>query len=195
MSIHTSRTIAGLILVAIVIAIFWYMKKDTSTIQVASFTECVRAGYQVSTTSFPATCSTPEGVMFTDSSATSTATATATTSNSVSSSHPENSDRIRVTNISAGERVTSPLTVEGQARGGWYFEASFPVELRDGNGKLIAQMPAQALGEWMTPEFVPFKAVLTFAKPTTSTGTLILHNDNPSGLPENDRWISVPVRF
>ncbi len=91
--------------------------------------------------------------------------------------------------------ASSPLLVKGTARGQWYFEASFPLILKDANGKIIAQAPAQAQGEWMTSEFVPFTATLTFPKPATATGILILQKDNPSGLPENDDSIEIPLTF
>ncbi len=90
--------------------------------------------------------------------------------------------------------VTSPLTVRGEARGTWYFEASFPVRLLDSNNQELATVPAQAQGEWMTTDFVPFEANLTFTT-STSTGTLVLEKDNPSGLPENADELRIPVRF
>ncbi len=91
--------------------------------------------------------------------------------------------------------ITSPLLITGQARGTWYFEASFPARLLDANGVLLAQAPVQAVGEWMTEEFVPFNGELTFGQPTTETGTLVLKKDNPSGLPEYDKELRIPVRF
>jgi hypothetical protein len=92
-----------------------------------------------------------------------------------------------------GATVTSPLTVIGKARGGWYFEASFPVRLLDALGNEIAVVPAQAQGEWMTEDFVPFIAELTFSVPSAQYGKLILMKDNPSGLPENDEQVEVAV--
>lgn len=94
-----------------------------------------------------------------------------------------------------GTTVGSPLIVTGSARGTWYFEASFPVRLLDGNGNELAAVPAQADGDWMTENFVPFTAILEFAPPATPNGTLILQKDNPSGLPENDASLEVPVLF
>ncbi len=91
--------------------------------------------------------------------------------------------------------VSSPLKVSGQARGFWFFEASFPVRLLDGNGKEIAVKPAQALDAWMTEDFVPFEVELEFPAPDTDNGILILKKDNPSGLPEHDRELLIPVRF
>lgn len=104
-------------------------------------------------------------------------------------------DRIRVITPAAGQLTTSPLTVTGEARGNWYFEASFPVKLLDANGNVIVSHYATAQGEWMTAEFVPFMSTLTFATPATATGTLVLEKDNPSGLPEHDASVRIPVRF
>ncbi|OGZ68643.1 MAG: hypothetical protein A3D44_03965 [Candidatus Staskawiczbacteria bacterium RIFCSPHIGHO2_02_FULL_42_22] len=91
--------------------------------------------------------------------------------------------------------LVSPIMVTGQARGNWFFEASFPVALLDANGKVLAQVPAQAQSEWMTTDYVGFGALLPFLKPATSTGTLVLQKDNPSGLPEHADELRIPVRF
>lgn len=109
--------------------------------------------------------------------------------------------------IGAGAKVSSPLTVTGEARGFWFFEASFPVALTDWDGRIIAEVPAEAQldpsdpsSTWMTEDFVPFKAVLEFDIPPgpgvpVNRGTLILMRDNPSGLPEHDAALEIPVVF
>jgi len=102
---------------------------------------------------------------------------------------------IRVTAPAVNAIVGSPIHIEGEARGNWYFEASFPVRLEDANGNVLAQAPVQAQGEWMTTEFVPFELDLPFSAPTTDTGVLILEKDNPSGLPEHADSRRIPVRF
>ncbi|MFA6603458.1 MAG: Gmad2 immunoglobulin-like domain-containing protein [Patescibacteria group bacterium] len=104
-------------------------------------------------------------------------------------------DKIRVASPQPDAAVASPLVVLGEARGSWYFEASFPVKLFDANGKLLAAVPAQAQGDWMTGEFVPFAVSLVFEPPATATGTLVLVKDNPSGLPENADEVRLPVHF
>lgn len=104
-------------------------------------------------------------------------------------------DIIRVATPGPGEEVTSPFTVKGEARGYWFFEASFPVKLLDGNGKEITVGIAQAQKEWMTTDFVPFSATLTFAKPSTEKGTLVFEKDNPSGLPEHADALRIPIVF
>jgi len=86
--------------------------------------------------------------------------------------------------------------VKGEARGNWYFEASFPVVLTDWDGLIIASGVATAEGNWMTTDFVPFTATLDFTKPNYgSNGSLILKKDNPSGLPENDDSLEIMVKF
>lgn len=105
-------------------------------------------------------------------------------------------DLITVGAPTRGALISSPLTITGSARGYWYFEASFPVELRNAQGTIIAQHYAEAQSDWMTEDFVAFKAILSFpAQPNGSQGTLILRKDNPSGLPENDRSLEIPVVF
>jgi hypothetical protein len=105
-------------------------------------------------------------------------------------------DLIRVAGPGAGDTVTSPLRVTGEARGSWYFEGSFPVRLLDAEGREVAVAPAQARGEWTTEAFVPFEVVLEFGGPAPGTrGTLVLEKDNPSGLPENADELRVPVTF
>lgn len=101
-------------------------------------------------------------------------------------------DRIQVTSPTPGASVSSTFTVAGQARGYWYFEANFPYEVQDANGNTIAEGPVQADGEWMTTEFVPYTFQITIPS-YKGKATLILRNDNPSGLPENAASVSIPI--
>jgi immunoglobulin-like protein involved in spore germination len=103
---------------------------------------------------------------------------------------------IRVTSPTPGSSVTSPLRVRGEARGTYYFEASFPVRLLDANGREIAITPVQAQGEWMTDRFVPFEGMLEFPPPSPGTrGVLVFEKDNPSGDPKYAHELRIPVRF
>ncbi|MCK5466500.1 hypothetical protein KAI56_03330, partial [Candidatus Parcubacteria bacterium] len=76
------------------------------------------------------------------------------------------------------------------------FEGDFPVVLTDWDGLIIGEGIAVAQSEWMTEEFVPFTAEIKFEVPEyKNNGTLILQKDNPSGLPENDDALEMPVFF
>jgi len=104
----------------------------------------------------------------------------------------EQSDII-VTTPKQGQIITSPLTLTGQARGSWFFEANAPVTLLDDQGKVIAQSRVEAIGKWMTTNFVAFQGQLEYSSNATSSGTLIFNNDNPSGLPEKSKEFKLPV--
>lgn len=93
----------------------------------------------------------------------------------------------------AGSTIADPFQISGKARGTWFFEASFPVQLRDADGNVLGRSVAQAQGEWMTADFVPFTAQMKIDTPYHGPATLILMKDNPSGLPENDDAVEVPV--
>jgi hypothetical protein len=103
-------------------------------------------------------------------------------------------DKIVVTSPLPGATVGNTFSITGRARGGWYFEASFPIQVLSATSTLLKEMPVQAQGDWMTANFVPF-ATTTIAVPAWYKGpaTLVLKNDNPSGLPENDASISIPI--
>ncbi|MCX6742654.1 MAG: GerMN domain-containing protein, partial [Candidatus Parcubacteria bacterium] len=59
----------------------------------------------------------------------------------------------------------------------------------------IASGTAQAQSDWMTSDFVPFKAILKFSIDKDQGGTLVFMNDNPSGLKENEKIFNVPVNL
>ncbi len=96
----------------------------------------------------------------------------------------------------ANAKITSPLTINGEAVGNWYFEAVFPIRLWTDDNLLIAQTSGQAQEDWMTSKKVPFNAELTFpAQPAGTKGKLVFQKDNPSGLPQNDKSYSISVKF
>ena len=144
-----------------------------------SFDECIAAGYPAME-SYPRQCRTSDGKSFTE----------------YIGNELEKMDLIRIDYPRPDQEIESPLAIEGEARGYWFFEGDFPIVLTDWDGLIIAQGIAQAKGEWMTEDFVQFGAQLEFEKPQQNNkGTLILRKDNPSGLPENDDALEVPVIF
>ena len=105
------------------------------------------------------------------------------------------SDMARLTSPTRGEKIESPLRLYGEARGYFFFEATFIIRLEDEKGKVLGEAPAYAQSSWMTDGVVPFESVLTFTAPEASAGVLILEAANPSGLEENAHSVRVPVRF
>ncbi len=172
--------IAVLVVIVILVAIVVIFSYDKmfKKVSVSSFKECLSAGYII-LESYPRQCQTPDGRSFVEN-----------IGNALTKT-----DLINLTNPLPNQIIKSPLVVTGEARGGWYFEASFPVKLYDESNNLIAQTIAQAQGDWMTEDFVPFKAVLNFDILTSTNGTLVLEKDNPSGLPANGDELKVPLVF
>ncbi len=116
----------------------------------------------------------------------STATTTATSTNF--------SNEIVVFTPTENQQVKSPIKITGKAVGNWFFEASFPIELADIDGNIIATTHATADGDWMTTDFVNFTAEITYNNAsTTGPALLVLKNDNPSGDPARDKEIFIPV--
>ncbi len=102
------------------------------------------------------------------------------------------SDFVRV---DVPDPATSPLHVRGEARGVWFFEATFPLELIGPDGVVIASGRATAIGDWMTMGFVPFEAEIPYQIEAPVAATLVLRRDNPSDLPQNDAAATYPVRL
>lgn len=110
-------------------------------------------------------------------------------------STPKASSEIEISSPLSGAEISSPLIVKGRARGNWYFEASFPVQLVDESGKVLATVPAQAQDDWMTEDFVPFEVKLEFDSPAAKKGSIVFNNDNPSGNPETAKSVELPIIF
>src|SRR5680860_268019 len=153
---------------------------QTSSLVITNFEECVANGNPVME-SYPRQCRY-EDQIFVES----------------VGNELEKTDLIRLDTPLPNQTISSPLVIKGQARGFWFFEASFPVILVDWDGKIIAQGLAKAKGDWMTTEFVPFEADLVFTVDKnvySNKGSLILRKDNPSGLPQNDDVLEIPIVF
>lgn len=94
-----------------------------------------------------------------------------------------------------GEEAKSPLTIEGEARGPWFFEATFPVKIYDANNNLLGTGIAQAKDNWMQSDFVPFEAKVSFDNPGMGDGVIVLEKANPSGLAKNAEELRINIKF
>lgn len=108
---------------------------------------------------------------------------------------PVVSTDIRVISPHPNDVIKSPVKIQGEAKGTWYSEGSFPVSIVSENGAVLGRGIAEANGDWMTTEFVPFEVTIDFIVSSDTFGSIVLSKDNPSGLPENDARILIPIRF
>lgn len=112
---------------------------------------------------------------------------------------PETNPDITITYITPeeNEAISFPLIIKGEAKGTWFFEASFPVEILNDKQELVTTGIAQAEEDWMTENFVPW-TVKFDTKPAglNSTNAFIkFKNDNPSGDPANEKSFLLPIRL
>lgn len=107
-------------------------------------------------------------------------------------------DMILVSTPKSNTSISSPVTVSGQARGNWFFEASAPVKVTDKSGTVLGESHIEATGDWMTTEFVSFTGSVNYTLPngaTSTDGFVVFMNDNPSGDPARDLILRIPVKL
>lgn len=172
------RILVAFLIIVGAFGAFYFYQQQQKIAGISSFEECADAGFPIME-SYPPQCRTSDGKNFTQE-----------IGNELSLV-----DEISIVFPRPNQIIFSPQQVSGKARGVWYFEGSFSGELFDDNKKLIGTVVLQALGEWMSEDFVPFVGELKFETPGTSKGELILKNANPSGLFENQKELIIPVVF
>lgn len=106
---------------------------------------------------------------------------------------------INLDNLSDNDHVTPKQVITGTVPGFWFFEASFPVTLRDINGNTVAVVTATTTEDWMVTTNVNFTVTLPETFTYTGVGSLLFKKDDPSDgeapfNPETDQYI-VPVIF
>ena len=74
----------------------------------------------------------------------------------------ESSEGILVSLPKTGDVVKSPLKIEGEAKGIWFFEAQFKAILLDSQGTELGRAILTTQDDWMTENFVPFEGSLRF---------------------------------
>jgi len=92
------------------------------------------------------------------------------------------------------EKLTCPLTIRGAVSGIWFFEAEFNAQII-ANEKILANLIARATDDnWMTE--APVNFVIEYDCSNCSANTqlqLKLQKNNPSGLPEFDDSVIIPI--
>lgn len=166
-----------IIIVLILIGFGIFLMASEESVPVTSFDECIAAG-NPAMESYPRQCRAGDKTFVEDI-----------------GNELEKTDLIRVNSPRPNQTIESPLIIEGEARGFWFFEGDFPIRLLDEGENEIAIAIARAQGEWMVEDFVSFTAQLSFDPGDSTRGTLIFERDNPSGLPENDDELIMPIQF
>jgi len=170
--------LAALIIGGLVSSLSQSVKRDDINSSIDSFESCVDAGGAIME-SYPEQCRISGGKSFTRD----------------IGNELEKIELIISAFPRPGNMIKSPLIATGQARGYWFFEASFPVYVLNNRNQVIGVGFATADDEWMTENFVPFSAEVQFDSKGAKNGFVILKKDNPSGLSEHDDELRIPVKF
>jgi hypothetical protein len=109
---------------------------------------------------------------------------------SVTNMNLKSSDGIKIFEPKALSQISSPLIIKGSALGTWFFEASFPIQVTDAEGKILGEGHAEATEDWMTEKMVPFVATLEFENKDIKEGYVVFSKDDSSG-----RGLSKPVKM
>ncbi len=177
------KTIVILLVIFLIVGGFMFLYKEASSpslSQIKSFEDCVDAGYPI-LESYPRQCNTPDGRNFVED-----ITPPITYVNS-------SKNLIEVELPYPGAVTGKEFSVIGKARGVWFFEASFPIELQDEEGNILYTAIAQAQEDWMTENFVPFTAEVKAPESYIGPAVLVFRKDNPSGEPQFDASMSFPI--
>ncbi|MBP9711428.1 MAG: hypothetical protein KBD55_00105 [Candidatus Pacebacteria bacterium] len=172
-----------LIVLAILGGAIWlgfFNTKDSIVLNIQSFEDCANAGYPIME-SHPRQCKTPDGRTYSEELPPPPITYTNTTK-----------EYMIIDTPTSGAVTGKEFKVSGQARA-FYFEGSFPVEILDKDGKRLFIGPAQALGEWMVDDLVPFEIMVKVPESYIGPATVVLHKDNPSDMRELDASVSFPI--
>jgi len=95
--------------------------------------------------------------------------------------------------IAQNTKVQGTLSYRGSIKGAWFFEANIMINILDINKNVLKASNAMAKTEWMTVEPVEFEGNIDFSTLPKGPAYFEIHNDNPSGLPENDKSILIPI--
>ena len=104
-----------------------------------------------------------------------------------------NKDDLISSSIVPNAKVHGVLSYRGEVKGGYFFEANIGINILDSNKNVIKKSNAVSTTDWMTAGPVSFEGNIDFTGLPSGPAYFEIHNDNASGLPENDKSILIPV--
>ncbi|OGI59767.1 hypothetical protein A3F19_01040 [Candidatus Nomurabacteria bacterium RIFCSPHIGHO2_12_FULL_37_29] len=102
-------------------------------------------------------------------------------------------DLVSFSIVPGAKMPNSILSYRGEIKDGWFFEGNILINILDKDKKVIKASNAMAKTDWMTAEAIEFEGNIDFTGLPKGPAYFEIHNDNASGLPENDKSILIPV--
>jgi hypothetical protein len=104
-----------------------------------------------------------------------------------------NKDDLISFSVLPNTKVRGILSYRGVIKGAYFFEANILINILDANKNVLKRSNAVATTDWMTSEPVSFEGNINFTDLPKGPAYFEIHNDNASGLPENDKSILIPI--
>ncbi|KKP47245.1 MAG: hypothetical protein UR39_C0005G0058 [Candidatus Woesebacteria bacterium GW2011_GWA1_33_30] len=104
------------------------------------------------------------------------------------------SQAVVINNIKNGDKITSPVNISGTIDKSWTWEATFSIEILDSARKPLNSMPVSVNFENEVVSRGLFSISISFVT-TAQSGFIVVHADNPSGLPQNNKSFEIPIKF
>ena len=104
-----------------------------------------------------------------------------------------NKDDLVSFSVKPGDTVSGVLNFVGTVKGAYFFEANIGINILDENKQLLKAGNAMATSDWMTSGAVSFEGSIDLSGLPSGKGYIQIANDNASGLPENDKFIYIPI--
>lgn len=104
-----------------------------------------------------------------------------------------NKDDLVAFSVAPNTKVSGVVSYRGVIKGGYFFEGNILINVLDLNRKTLLENNATAKTDWMTDKNVEFEGIIDFSVLEKGPAYLEIHNDNASGLPENDKNILIPI--
>ncbi|MEI6581154.1 MAG: hypothetical protein WCO07_03225 [bacterium] len=90
-------------------------------------------------------------------------------------------------------KVHGIVSYRGAIKGGYFFEANILINILDSNKKVLKRSNGVAKTDWMTTSPVEFEGNIDFTGLPNGPAYFEIHNDNASGLPENNKSVLIPI--
>ena len=104
-----------------------------------------------------------------------------------------NKDDLVSFSILPGSEVHGIMSYKGTIKGGYFFEGNILINILDTDKKVLKKSNAVAKTDWMTSGPVDFEGNIDFSGLAKGPAYLEIHNDNASGLSQNDKSVLVPI--
>lgn len=95
--------------------------------------------------------------------------------------------------VSPYTKVHGKISYKGVIKGGYFFEGNILIAVNDANKNVVLKSNATATTDWMTSGPVSFEGSVDFTNLKKGPAYIQIHNDNPSGLSANSKYILIPI--